>query len=285
MPGADCEPVEITARDGLRLGAALFAPAAPGGATALVLPATGVPQEYYAKFAAYLAARGFAVLTFDYRGIGRSRAQDIRRLGARMRDWALLDAAAALDFLEGHLHPGKILAIGHSFGGQALGLLPRNERIRAGLIVGSQSGYWRNWPPLGRAWMWPATHLVLPVVSRLLGYFPGARLGFGEDLPAGVAIEWASWCRHPRYLVGALGVEEAYAGFSAPIRAYAISDDPFAPLSAIKALLELYPASKSEIRTIHPRDLGATAIGHFGFFRERFRDTLWRDAADWLESQ
>jgi predicted alpha/beta hydrolase len=24
-------------------------------------------------------------------------------------------------------------------------------------------------------------------------------------------------------------------------------------------------------------------IGHFGFFRERFRDSLWRDAADWLE--
>jgi predicted alpha/beta hydrolase len=23
-------------------------------------------------------------------------------------------------------------------------------------------------------------------------------------------------------------------------------------------------------------------IGHFGFFRERFGDTLWRAAADWL---
>jgi len=33
-----------------------------------------------------------------------------------------------------------------------------------------------------------------------------------------------------------------------------------------------------------PRELGAERIGHFGFFREQFRDTLWRDAADWLES-
>jgi len=32
------------------------------------MPATGVPQAYYAKFAAYLAERGFKVLTFDYRG-------------------------------------------------------------------------------------------------------------------------------------------------------------------------------------------------------------------------
>ena len=26
------------------------------------------------------------------------------------------------------------------------------------------------------------------------------------------------------------------------------------------------------------------ALGHFGFFRERFRDSLWRETADWLES-
>jgi predicted alpha/beta hydrolase len=26
------------------------------------------------------------------------------------------------------------------------------------------------------------------------------------------------------------------------------------------------------------------SIGHFGFFRERFRDSLWREAADWLLS-
>jgi predicted alpha/beta hydrolase len=34
-----------------------------------------------------------------------------------------------------------------------------------------------------------------------------------------------------------------------------------------------------------PHEVGAKAIGHFGFFRERFRDSLWREAADWLERQ
>ena len=33
---------------------------------------------------------------------------------------------------------------------------------------------------------------------------------------------------------------------------------------------------------IAPRDVGAAKIGHFGFFRPDHRDTLWRDAADWL---
>ncbi|HUQ75382.1 MAG TPA: alpha/beta fold hydrolase, partial [Burkholderiales bacterium] len=252
-----------------------------GERAALILPATGVPQSYYAKFASYLAGRGFSVLTFDYRGIGRSLSGDIRKLGARMQDWALLDAAAALAFLSAR----KVSIVGHSFGGQALGLLPEPERIAAALIVGSQSGYWRNWPALGQAWMWPATHFALPGVANLLGYFPAKRLGFGEDLPKGVALQWASWCRHPRYLVGALGVEDAYARLRAPLRAYAISDDPFAPLRAVEALAALYPNCPWETRKVVPRELGVKSLGHFGFFRERFRDSLWRESANWLENR
>jgi predicted alpha/beta hydrolase len=276
--------VELIARDGYRLGATLFRPAAQGERAALILPATGVPQAYYAKFAAFLADRGFTVLTFDYRGIGRSLHSPVRAVKARMRDWGQLDAAAAFDFLDREIAPARLVTIGHSFGGQALGLLPRPERIAAAITVGSQSGYWKHWPALGRAWMWPATHIGLPVVPRVFGHFPGSRLGFGEDLPQGVAIEWASWCRHPRYLVGALGVEREYARFSAPIRLYAISDDAFAPRRAVEALAGLYPASKPEIRRLSPDDIGARRIGHFGFFRESFRDTLWREAADWLEA-
>jgi len=277
--------MELTARDGYKLGATLFQPAAGNARAVMVMAATGVPQEYYGKFAAFLAERGFTVLTFDYRGIGRSLHGPLRSVKAGMRDWALLDAAAAFEYLEKHHPKGKILAVGHSFGGQAFGLLPRPERIAAALTVGSQSGYWRNWPALGRAWMWPATHVVLPLVPRLLGYFPGSRLGFGEDLPREVAIEWARWCRNPRYLVGALGVDAGYARFRAPTRLYSISDDPFAPARAVMALGALYANAKVEIRTIHPKDINADRIGHFGFFRERFRDSLWREAADWLEAQ
>jgi predicted alpha/beta hydrolase len=151
-------------------------------------------------------------------------------------------------------------------------------------VVGSQSGYWRHWPLAGRLWMWPVVHFALPGTAKLLGYFPGSRLGFGEDLPPGVALEWASWCRHPQYLVGALGAAERYARLRARLWAYAISDDPFAPLGAVKALLALYPGARHELRRVTPRELGEKSIGHFGFFRERFRDSLWRESADWLES-
>jgi predicted alpha/beta hydrolase len=271
--------VEITlhAADGHAIGATRYG---TGERAVLVMPATGVPQGYYAKYAAYLAERGFTVLTFDYRGIGRSRNGELRHSAARMRDWALLDAAAAFRYF----CERDIRVVGHSFGGQALGLLPAPERIHAALLVGSQSGYWGRWPALGKLWMWPATHIGLPAVATMLGYFPGSRLGFGEDLPRGVALEWASWCRHPRYLVGALGAEAQYARVRSAVRAYAISDDPFAPLSAVQALAELYPNAAWQTRRLSPRDVGVKSIGHFGFFRERFRDSLWRESADWLEN-
>ena len=64
-----------------------------------------------------------------------------------------------------------------------------------------------------------------------------------------------------------------------------MSDDAFAPVAAVQALLELYPSSKAELRRVRPAEVGAKSIGHFGFFRESFRDTLWREAADWLETQ
>ncbi len=253
------ERVEFSARDGLPIGGTLFRASAPIGRALQIQAAAGVPQEYYAKFAAYLAGRAITVLTFDYRGIGRSRPRTLRGMHARMRDWALLDAAGALDFLAGAAPGAQLMVVGHSFGGVSTALLPQAARLAAVLMVGSQSGYWRHWPPLGRCWMWPAVHVALPLVPRLLGYFPSSRLGFGEDLPAGVAIEWARWCRHPQYLVGALGAHDAFARFSAPLRAYAAFDDAFAP-----------------------RDVGVDRIGRFGFFRERFRDKLWREAADWL---
>ncbi len=287
MSGAPgVEPLRIPARDGYPLAAMLFRPAAPNGRAVQIHAAAGVKQEYYTPFAAYLAGRGFTVLTFDYRGVGRSLNGHPRALDARMRDWALLDAAGVLDFLEKHSHQERLLAVGHSFGGQSFAIMPGNERLAAALAVASQSCYWRHWRGPARTGIWLLTHALLPAATRACGYFPGALLRQGENLPAGVALEWAGWCKDPKYLVGALGLEERAARFKVPLRLIAMADDRlYAPRAAAEALLELYPAAQHELVWLQPGDIGAERIGHFGFFRERFRDSLWRDAADWLEKQ
>lgn len=277
--------VEFAARDGYRLAGTLHRPRTPNRRAVLFQAAAGVKQDYYGKFAAYLATRGFAALTFDYRGIGRSCPPKLRGFEARMRDWAEKDIGGALDYLARATHGARLIGIGHSFGGQAFGLVPGNERYVAAMTVGAQSGYWKHWRGKGRAGMWFLTHVVLPGMSRFYGYVPARVFGQGEDLPAGVATEWASWCRHPGYIVGALGAQEAYAQFAAPIRAYSIADDGYAPLPAVEAFLEFYPNALRALEQVDPAQHGGEPIGHFGFFRERFKDTLWKEAADWMEGR
>lgn len=276
--------VEFAARDGYRLGGTLYRPRTPNRRAVLLQAAAGVKQEFYGKLAGYLAGRGFTALTFDYRGIGRSRPAKLRGLKARMRDWAEKDIGGALDYLARASHGARLVGIGHSFGAQAFGIVPGNERYVAAMTVGAQSGYWKHWRGTGRAGMWFLTHVLLPGMSRVNGYFPARLFGQGEDLPAGVAREWASWCRHPGYLVGALGAQEAYARFTAPIRAYAVADDTYAPPVAVEAFVAFYPNAPVKVERVAPQEHGGP-IGHFGFFRERFKDTLWEDAADWMEGR
>ena len=280
------ESLTVAATDGYALGATLFQPARPNGRAVQIHAAAGVKQEYYAPFAAYLAERGFVALTFDYRGVGRSAPADLKASPARMADWALLDAPGALAFLQGKFPQKRILIVGHSFGGQSVAVMPGNERVAAMLAVASQSCYWRLWNGVDRAGLWLLTRVLLPGATHPKGDFPRALQRPGENLPAGVALEWARWCRHPRYLVGALGLEAQAARFTAPLRLIDIEDDGvYAPPAAARALLDLYPNARKDLVLVTPRDAGAERIGHFGFFKERFRDTLWRGAVDWLEGR
>lgn len=276
--------LELVAADGARLAATLFEPAAPAARAVAIQSAVGVPQRYYAKFAAFLAERGIAAITYDYRGIGRSLRGPLRAKRGTLSDWAERDIPAAWDALEAAAPGARLFAVGHSFGGQAIGLLPRPGRIAGMLAFGSQSGYWKHWPGAWRLGMWVFTHLMIPGTAPLLGYGAASAVGMGEDLPRDVVREWAAWCRHPEYLVGALGAHARYAQVRAPLRVFSATDDVFAPERAVRALLGFYPNAPGEVRRVAPRELGVDAIGHFGFFRERFRDTVWREAADWLDA-
>lgn len=279
----------LDATDGYALAADLFEPEGDPRAAVLIAPATGVPRGYYAAFAAYLASRGMATLTFDYRGIGGSKPASLRGFDATMADWGTKDLAGALRALRERFPSTPRLLVGHSVGGQIAGLTPESDALDAMLFVSSQSGWWRNWSLRHQPSMVVMWHLLLPLATRIAGYTPMKRFGAGEDLPAGVGLEWARWARHPRYLMGWHGTRPdlRYARFAdRPIRAYLIGDDAFyAPPRAVAQLLSFYGKGAESIRRVEPRELGVKAIGHFGFFRDRFRETLWAEAAGWLLSE
>lgn len=274
----------LAAADGYDLGALEYAPAAPPRAVVVIAGATGVRQRYYARFAAWLADRGLAALTFDYRGIGESRPASLRGFPGRMRDWGQLDLDAALGHAERRWLGVPLLAVGHSVGGQLLGLAPAAARLHRVVTVSSQSGYWRHWPhvtQLGMAAVWFA---VFPVVTAAFGVFPG-RFGVGEDLPPQVAREWARWGRRPRFFLDDGIPAEGFSRLRAPLLAVSFSDDLYAPKAAVDWLHALYASAALTRQHLRPEDLGMRAMGHFGAFRESAREALWPRIVEFLEAR
>lgn len=272
----------LTASDGHLLAATLFEPERPRAAVQ-INGATGVPRRYYRAYARHLAAQGYAVLTYDYRGIGDSRWHAARPEQIRMRCWGERDLAGTLQWLS-RRHPAlPILAVGHSAGGQMLGLAANNHLVHAALSIASQSGYWRLWPRRLQPRMAALWYGLLPAVVALRGKVPAALMG--SELPGGVAREWARWCRSPHYIGDESGrpLREHFHAYRGRMRFYAIADDAlYAPRRAVEALAGFYANADSEVRVLDGRALGLPRVGHFGFFREEAR-ALWPATLAWLD--
>lgn len=319
----------LTAADGRRLAARWFEPAGqPARAVAVVNAATGVPQRFYRHFALWLAARGYAVLTYDYRGIGESRQGPLRAETARMRDWALLDMPAALaeaarrraggtpdgraagpslhhaggapgDSAAGlssrhatagrpdgaNARPLPLLLVGHSFGGNAIGLADGFEAADALLGVAAQSGDWRHWPGRHRWVAHAFFHAMLPAAAHLLGKAPGWVLGgSGAGLPKGVALDWARWGRRRGYLFSDPDLAAhltRYRQYRGPAHLWHISDDrTYGPAAAVDALAAQFSAARVERPALDAAALRSGPIGHFGAFRAEPGRRIW---PQWLE--
>jgi predicted alpha/beta hydrolase len=280
------EPIRIPTEDGYSLAATVFDPPAPRATEGVVLiaPAMGVRQTFYYELAEFLAERNRAVLTFDYRGIGSSAPSRLADCDADLEDWGRLDLAALIGTARVR-HPDRPLAvIAHSVSGQLLGLAPNVGEVEQVLAFGAQSGYWRHWSGVRRFRVWLLWHLLIPVSTRLLGYFPASRFGLGQDTPGGVATMWAYWGRHPDYLMGRVDPEKlrGYRRYAGRLRAVCAIDDTIAPVAAVRALLEFYPEARRELRVVEPAELGVRSVGHFGYFRESIGRRLWPEETDRL---
>ncbi|NWE82018.1 alpha/beta fold hydrolase, partial [Pseudomonas edaphica] len=149
----------------------------------IINAATSVRCRHYSRFADYLFANGFDVITYDYRGIGESRSGALRGFKASWSDWGVLDFEAMLQRAQREFPGQPIDVVGHSFGGCATGLGACGAVIRRIVTVGAQFAYWRDYAASGRWRMFAKWHVVMPLVTALCGYFPGKRMGWLEDTP------------------------------------------------------------------------------------------------------
>ena len=263
--------------NGHNLSSHWFHPAGGARGVVLIVPAMGVEQRFYATFAQWLAERGFVTVTFDYVGMGLSRQGSLRDLQVDVIGWGRHDCSAMLDAAAAAAGSLPVFWIGHSLGGQILPFVRGSERIQRAFTIATGSGYWRENTRSLRNRAWLLWYLIAPLVTPLAGYFPGQRLGMVGDLPRGVIEQWRRWCLHPEYAVGAEGeaVREAYSAVRTPITAISFTDDEMMSGRNTESLHGFYRAAPQTAKRIAPTQIGVERIGHFGFFRRQFAESLW----------
>lgn len=268
--------IDLQSTNGTQIAARFYEPDSSPRAAVVIGGAMGVKQDYYAAFARWLASQGYLVASFDYRGMGDSQRVHLSRLKADLFDWSDDFDAVIAETLE-RSGAAPLYVVGHSLGAQLPGMLRHRDRIAGLVSVAAGSGYWRdNAPQLKRMvlYFW---HVLVPVATRLFGYFPGRKFRKVGDLPAGVVMQWRKWCLNPRYHVGAEGavLREKFEAARFPLVALSITDDELMTERGTRVLVDCYANAPRRVERIAPADVQARRIGHFGFFRDQFQMSLW----------
>jgi predicted alpha/beta hydrolase len=248
---------------------------------------TGVKRGFYQKFAFFLASHGFAVVTYDYRGIGDSLRVPIHSFDTSMREWGEKDCVAAIDFARRAFPEARLSVIGHSAGGKILGFAPNNVRIHSLVTIAVPNSWWGLWKhPLKRLEFFMLVQFVMPGLAHLLSYFPAKFLGLGENYPKHVALDWARWSRRREYILHLeRGHHPNYFGtMTGAVLAVSFDDDRVASGAAAESLMRFYQNARSQKHWhIVPKAHGIQRIGHSGFFRETCAP-LWMEIVTWLRA-
>jgi predicted alpha/beta hydrolase len=260
----------VAASDGSRFRLRLHGP--EDADTALYfLPALGVGLRPNDAFAAALAANGIAVAVHEWRGLGESSVRAGRAHDWGYRELLEQDIPAGLAAAAAALPRARWRIGGHSLGAQ-LALLHaarHRERFDSVLVVASGVPDWRTYTGPKRHLVRAVLHLA-PLISAVVGHFPGPQLGFGGREARGVMRDWARSGRNAAYRVRGWQVdfEAALQRFTAPVDAFAMQHDPLVPRAMLDALQAKTPLSQWTIDTLGAEHFRTVRPDHFGWLKE-----------------
>jgi predicted alpha/beta hydrolase len=262
----------ISCKDGYQL-AAQFYPVLNSGKSypILICPATGITKNFYHAFAQWLNQQGYPVLSFDFRGIGESLHGALKDSTASIHDWGMYDIPAAIEALLNRTQAEKVIIVGHSAGGQLLGIASNYHKVAKVLAIAGSTGHVKGLKGKTKVLAPVMFNIIFPVSSLVKGYGATQFIGMGENLPKNVAKQWAEFCSKPGYVMNAIGktiFEDYHQQIQCPITSFWATDDEIATHSNVKDLLRLYPNAQTKLIELNPQQLGYKQIGHMLMFKK-----------------
>ena len=273
------------------LAATVYRPKDEVKAALMIAPATGIKRQFYHNFATYLAASGFGVLTFDNEGIGESLSSDLAKCDASLISWGRHDMPAALDALRDEFADVTYHLIGHSAGGQLIGLMPNYKALTSVFNVACSSGQIKNMDMPYKLKAMGFMDAFIPLTNLTFGYTPADKIGMGEPLPRGVARQWREWCNGAGYIKTDFGKSihtHFYDEIDIPALWLGFSDDEIANSKNIDDMIRVFSKMPVEKRFFEPKEFGLNSIGHMRYFSSKTNakaPQLWQMAVDWLAKQ
>jgi predicted alpha/beta hydrolase len=177
------EALNITCKDGYRLSARFYAAQTKQHEyPVLICPATGITKQFYNNFASWLSEQGYDVLVFDFRGIGDSLHGPLSKSTASIVQWGQLDIPAAVDTLLQKTSAAQVILLGHSAGGQLLGIVPNYEKVAKVVAVSGSTGHVKGLKGRTKILAPLMFKGIFPIARYTLGYGPTNAIGMGENL-------------------------------------------------------------------------------------------------------
>ena len=282
----DSTALSIVCADGFPLAATKYS-GSHVKAAIMIAPATGIRRGVYDAFARHLAASGYGVIVYDNRGIGQSQRGPLKENDATLVAWGRLDMPAVLERLQDEFPDVSYHLVGHSAGGQLVGLMPNALALRSMANVASSSGSVSNMTPLYRMKAIAFLKYLLPLTARFQGVGRTDLVGMGGPLPAGVALDWRDWCMGQGYVEVALLNDPSlhdhlYDALEFPSLWLYATDDDIANEANVDDMIRVYSRTRAQKLELEPSAYAKKAIGHMGFFRA---PDLWPLLTDWLDAQ
>lgn len=166
-------------------------PGQPGAPALVVMPAMGVAARKYEALAQALVAAGCNVLVADWPGQGTSRPRPDRGHDYGYRELVEDFVPMLLAMAARHFPGSRQVLLGHSLGGHVAALYAAANPDAEVTVIGVACGniHYRHWHGRKRL-MTPLVALSFNLMTAVLGYLPGPRIGFGGYEARSLIRQW-----------------------------------------------------------------------------------------------
>ena len=273
--------IQFNAVDGVLLNGVVIEAEQPK-AVVLLNPGTATKTHFYRPFAEYLADNGYHVMLWNYRGFCISRTQELAHSDIEYTHIGERDIPAAITKAKALYPDLPLYCIGHSTGGQQIGLAANCNELDGLISVAVSTGYYSDMPAGYRRQAKLFFKVITPISIALFGYVKAKKLNLMEDLPPKLAKEWGQWCAKPDFMFDKKFKQQKpqiaeYRTFEFPVHVLTADDDEISTAANTERFWRHIKSTKPiEFTYYKAAEMPNKAVGHFGYFR-RANQQVWVD--------